>query len=353
MQQLTLGKPEVIRRSTMPGVREVQQQRINEWFSNRGRGDMGSLTIELPTGYRCGRPRREFRAIGDNPMTPTTSAGGYLIAEQFAETLEAAAESYAPLWTLCDSVSTAKGGDFRWGLLDDRANFGRVIMENTPLDDKPFTAGQLVLRAYLINSDAITIPWELKQDASPAFLPFVHEVLATRIMRTMGRMLTTGSGVDEPRGILKDADVAVTSPSISETQILDLINSVDPFYRRPLHNPGFMGNDNTRTFLASLRDGVGRLVFPELNGPEPRLLSYPFWVNPSMPDLEPGTRPLIFGAMRKFKIRTVAEINVRSHLETRAEHDQVLYFATWRADSGIAKASETDRPIRCIEVANS
>ena len=338
-------------------IHREQQESVAKWLRSiaRTRSDSGRLIFELPTGYRCGTPRREQRAIGDAPMTVSIGpSGGYLVAEQFSSVFEAAEQAFAPVMQVADVITTEKGGNLRIGLADDRANIGEVVAPNQVRDEAPFVCGQLVLQSFGISSKDIAIPMELALDANPGFLPFVYEILATRIYRTLGRLFTIGSGSGEPRGIATDTPVGVTAASqtgITQDELLDLMHSVDPFYRRPIHNPGFMGNDNTRLKLSQLKDGQGRYLFPELNGPMPMLLGFPFHVAPDMPDIAAGERPVIFGAMRRFKIRLVGEITLRANTEMRAEYDQIVVDAFVRADSGIAAASATDQPIKCIQMA--
>ena len=338
-------------------IHREQQESVAKWLRSiaRTRSDSGRLIFELPTGYRCGTPRREQRAIGDAPMTVSIGpSGGYLVAEQFSSVFEAAEQAFAPVMQVADVITTEKGGPLKIGLADDRANIGEVVAPNQVRDEAPFVCGQLVLQSFGISSKDIAIPMELALDANPGFLPFVYEILATRIYRTLGRLFTIGSGSGEPRGIATDTPVGVTAASavaITDNELRALVVSVDAAYRTEFYNCGWMMNDTTRATLAGLKDGQGRVLFPELDGYWPRLLGYPVWINPSMADIAAGERPVIFGAMRRFKIRLVGEIVLRANTEMRAEYDQIVVDAFVRADSGIAAASATDQPIKCIQMA--
>ncbi|GMU22155.1 MAG: hypothetical protein AMXMBFR13_22430 [Phycisphaerae bacterium] len=334
-------------------VRREQEATVRKWFRGRPNAD---LVIETPLGFRAGRSRREVRAIGDNPMTVTAGpSGGYLVGEEFAATIEQAQQAYAPMLEVCDVVTTEKGGDMPWAQLDDLTNTGEVVVPNVARDEAPPVAGALVLGAFAVHSKGVVIPWELSEDANPAFLPALYELLAVRIARTVGNSLTTGAGTTAPKGIVTCAAVGVTAASdtvFTPDELQNLVASVDPAYRTQFYGAAFMMNDASRLAIAYMKDGMGRYLFPEAQGPEPTLFGYPLHINPSMVDAGAGTRPVIFGAMRKFKIRTVGEIRVRADAERYAEKDQHYFAAVLRCDSGIAKASATDLPIKCIEMAS-
>lgn len=334
-----------------PGVRREHEATIRKWFRSEPNAD---LVIETPLGFRAGCSRRESRAIGDNPMTLTTGAGGYLIGEEFGATLEQAQQAYAPVLEVCDVVTTQKGGDMPWGMLDDRDNLGEIVVPNVTRDEAPPVCGQLVLKAHAVHSKGIVVPNELAEDANPLFLPMLYELLSVRIARTIGKFLTSGGGSGEPRGIVTDAAVGVTAASdtvFTPDELQQLVAAIDPAYRTAFMGAAFMMNDTTRLAIAYMKDGHGRYLFREAQGPEPTLFGYPLHVNPSMADAASGARPVIFGAMRKFKIRTVGEVRVRADAERYAEKDQQYFAAVLRCDSGIAKASATDLPIKALVMA--
>ena len=79
------------------------------------------------------------------------------------------------------------------------------------------------------------------------------------------------------------------------------------------------------------------------------LFGYPVTINQDMPAMTTGLKPILFGALKKFKIRKVKGITLVRLNERYGELHQVAFLAFTRWDSKVLDAG-TD-PIKSITLA--
>lgn len=317
------------------------------------RQEGGELVVQLLNTMEH-RRLRERRALGDNPMTVTTSAGGYMIPEGFVPDLERALLAFGNVMAVADVIRTPTGNDLPWPSWNDTAQAGEASTINTAVtaDAKP-TIGQLLLKAFKSDSKMIFVPFELMQDAYFNLASMLGEAIGERLGRRINALLTTGAGTTEPSGIVTGAYAGVTAASataVTADELLTLLHSVDPAYRDPAYNCGWMMNDTTLLALKKIKDGQGRYLFPELRLPEPRHEGFPIFVNQQMASITNDAVPILFGAMRKFKVRMVGDIRIRRLDERYAELDQTAFIGFVRLDSGVLDAGT--RPIKKLTMAS-
>jgi len=325
------------------------------WFRNQVGGgeqreafDRVAFSLDRPLSIELRAdlwPRmfRERRALGDNPMTLTTSSGGYLVAEGFHDAFESALLSAFPVLALADVAVTDKGGDYIIGTVDDSSNSGAIKTINTARGEaQVMTCGQAVLKAYYCESETLLIPFELFEDAQ-RFMQTVPTILGQRVGRLIATKATTGAGSTEPQGILAGATVGVTAASqtaVLPDELAELVNSVDPVYREEIAVPRWVMHDNILLALRKLKDGNGSWTYPSLQERQPHLYGYGIAINNAMPSaFTAGSTPIAFGSMRAIKVRVVGDVAVtRLNVteEMRAEYDQLAFAAYLRFDSVVS-----------------
>ena len=97
--------------------------------------------------------------------------------------------------------------------------------------------------------------------------------------------------------------------SILPDEIISLIHSVDPAYRKD-PSFGIMFHDQILAVVRKLKDSVGRYLFEEgQNGAPDKAKGAPITINQNMPStLASGNKTMLCGAFSKFKIRYVNQI---------------------------------------------
>ncbi|HPU35097.1 MAG TPA: phage major capsid protein [Phycisphaerae bacterium] len=314
--------------------------------------DGGDLVIPLLNTRDARQLARERRAIGEAPMTVTTTDGGYLIPQGFVPQLERNMLAFGNVMQVAEVLRTDSGNDLPWPTIDFTAMTGEAKAINTAADgDKP-TVGQTVFKAFKFDSKMILVPYELMQDSAFNMEAVLSDGIGEVIGRLMNVQLTTGVGTTAPKGIVTCASAGVTAASqtaFTADELLELEHSVDPAYRDPAFNCGFMSNDNTVLKIKQMKDGQGRYLFPEMRLPNPTFDGFPWYVNQQMASVAHSAVPVIFGAFRKYKVRLVGEIRLAVLRERYAELDQIGFIAWVRFDGNLVDAGTA--PIKKLTMA--
>ncbi len=290
----------------------------------------------------------EFRALSAS----TGSAGAYTIPEGFMPQLETALLAYGPMRQVADVIRTSGGETMPWPTTNDTGNTGSLLAENTAVSTTDPSFGVVNLGAYKFSSDLVKVPFELLQDSAFDMAAVLSTMLGERIARGQNAYFTTGTGSSQPQGIVTGATLGVTAASataIAWTELDDLIHSVDPAYRP---QSAFMMHDNVALALRKLTDGEGRPVWaPAPNGALPdNLKGYPWYINQDMASsIATTNKTIIFGALKKYKIRDVATIRLYQLKERYADYDQVAYIAFMRSDGALLDAGT--HPVKYLQQA--
>lgn len=123
--------------------------------------------------------------------------------------------------------------------------------------------------------------------------------MAKTFARAEDKAFITGTGDDEPVGILDDtagADTGMTVSSITFDSIIDLFFSVDKDLRK---NGVWLMNDNTALALRKLKDEDGMPLWNQAND---TILGKPVYISNEMPDADEGEKPVAFGDLSYYWI---------------------------------------------------
>jgi HK97 family phage major capsid protein len=125
--------------------------------------------------------------------------------------------------------------------------------------------------------------------------------------------------------------------SIGYADLINLIHSVDPSYRR---GAAFMLHDTTVRFLKTLLDKYGRpLWVPAVKDNEPdTICGYKYVVNQSFPTLAASATTVAFGDWQKFIVRRVKDLSVIRLDERFADYGEVAFVGFSRIDSNLIDA---------------
>lgn len=291
-----------------------------------------------------------FRAIEGRALSVgTTTAGGFTVPEGFSGQLEESLKEFGGMREAGTVFQTSSGADLPWPTVDDTANSGVLLAENTADAEQDVTFGQIIFKAYKYTSKIVRVSLELLQDSAFNLETFLAQTFATRIGRITNLHFTTGDNTGKPSGVVTGASSAVTAAgttTVTYDEILDLVHAIDPAYRR--QGARWMFNDKTLKVFKKMKDGEGRpLWVPGLVTREPdTLLGYPYTINQDVADLASAAKGILFGALGKYMIRDVKDITVMRLVERYAEFFQVGFIAHSRHDGRILDAG-TD-PIKFI-----
>lgn len=281
-------------------------------------------------------PQFRAQAVG------TGSAGGYLIPQGFSEELETSLKAFGGMRQAARAFPTPSGNDIPWPTVDDTANTGELLAENTGAASQDVAFGQVILKAYKYSSKVVLVPIELLQDSYFDIGALLRDLLTTRIGRITNTHFTTGTGTGQPKGVVTEAGsgkVGTTgqTTSVIYDDIIDLEHSIDPAYRA---GALYMMADSSLKVVKKLKDTQGRpLWWPGLgagsladraNGPT--LNGYSYVINQDVAAMGANAKSILFGDFQKYIVRDVMAISLLRLEERYAELGQVGFIAFSRHD---------------------
>jgi HK97 family phage major capsid protein len=277
--------------------------------------------------------------------------GGYTVKDEMMRSLEVSLLAFGGMRKAATVLRTETGADLPWPTMNDTANKGRIIGENSVHTNTDLSFGQVVFQAFKYSSDYVLVSWEFLQDSTINAAEVIGRALGERIGRITNDHFTTGDASSKPNGIVTAAGAGVTATSLTATTtysfIMDLVHSVDPAYRE--NGAKFMLSD------AALKM-VRKVLIPQYSGDtagaplwQPSfqqgvpdmILGYPYIVNQSMTAPATTVKSIIFGDLSKYMIRDVREVTLVRADERFLEYGQVAFLA-WSRHDGDLLDSGTD-----------
>jgi HK97 family phage major capsid protein len=307
---------------------------------------------------------QEGRYVNVNPLSSLIGAGGgALIPEGFAQEFETAQLAYGYMLQVAEVMRTPMANPIPWPTANDTSNKGRLLTQNAQVNNTGAniaypTFGAKVFYAYKFTSDEVLVPFELIRDNAVGLTNWLGEALGIRLGRAANDYWTTGTGNNQPTGIVPEClnygNAAQTTLKANTLQYDDLItleHAVDPAYR--LNNPkaGYMCHDLIIAYLRKIKDGEGRYLWQQsANSGEPdRLNNRPLTRNQSMDStVASGKKILLFGELSKYKIRMVGDVRMYRLVERYRDNDQDAFLAFQEVDGGLIDAGT--HPVKLLQV---
>lgn len=288
--------------------------------------------------------------------TGSGTAGGYTVPTGFYARLEAAILGYGGIFDACRFIDTESGAAMPFPTGNDTAQKGVRVAENGDAfsggTDPSF--GQVNFTPYLYSSRGVLVPISLLQDAAFDIEAELAEWLGTRIARIQAEEFVTGTGVDEPNGIVTAATVGHTTAeeqvdSLLYDDLVDLEHSVDREYRR---KGSWLMSDDTLKVIKKLKAADSDLPawVPGIAAGEPdTILGHPYVIDDNVPAIEAGSTPLLFGDLRKYVVRRVVNAQLVRFGEKYMDRLQVGFLAYHRADGDLVDAGT--HPVKKLQMA--
>lgn len=356
------------------GDPRVSRLTIGGGFSQEARELLDSVKnkITAPTSTQ----EQRDQLAGTQSITYTQgNVGGYFVPTGFVYDVEKATKYFAPLLdgTSIRILETATGQLLPYPTSNDTKQAWTIVGEAVQVTEQGTATnyptqgtapsgqpGDVLLshvnfNAYKGTTGLIRVSLELMQDSAFSIEQFLTEAFAVRLGRGYEYYLTNGSGSNQPTGILPAIAASGATPvvaagssandgssntganSIGYADLVNLIHSVDPTYRR---GAKFMFADSTLRFLKTLIDKFGRpLWVPGVKEGEPdTLCGYGYVINQSFPTIAASAVTVAFGQWDKFIARKVRDLQVLRLDERFADYGEVAYIGFSRIDSNLLDA---------------
>lgn len=300
-------------------------------------------TAALTIAQREALKRGEVRGTSTQVST-TNNLGGYLVPKGFEAEIEKQLKMYAMFPDFVSVLTTDTGNTIEMPTVDDTSTIAAMNTQANAVGVQDVTFGQLMFGAYTY-ATLIRAREELLQDSALNLELLFAELAGERIGRAMSSSCTTGTGSSQPQGIVVGSSLGVTAGSatvITRDNLVDLVHSVDAAYRR---SPGtaFMFSDTTAAAIRKLAIGANDargLWEPSLQVGQPdRLLGYNVVINNDMANIGASAKAILFGDMRKYRLRRVRSFVVKRLDERFAESLEVGFLTAARWDGKVVNPS--------------
>lgn len=363
------------------------QRKVNQTmrkFEERGR-DTKSLTLEekkivrlmdieeeaflrfFRKGLMLDKVGEEDRAIitsmEKRAQSLTTTAGGFTVPQGFIPKVILYFKYISPFFDeqvtgpqttgpidIFDVYRTDAGNDLPVPTGDDTSNVGELLAENSDASSSSadLVFGQKTFKAYKYSSKMIKASNELLEDTGVDLVGYIARQLGTRLGRILNTHFTTGDGSSKPSGIMTGLTLGKlggTTGTISFPEIIDLVHSVDPSYRKS-PSARFMLHDSILKLLKKVTVGASTTNARPLWSPgwnesaPPTIDGYQYMINQDMDStFASGKKVMIFGDMKTFGVRWVNQLRLLRLQERYAELDQVAWVGFIRADARLLNTS--------------
>jgi HK97 family phage major capsid protein len=272
-----------------------------------------------------------------------TSAGAP-VPTSFYDQVIMLARTVGPMLQTSTVLNTASGENLQIPSLAQYST-AAIVGEGTAIaESDPVFNSFITLGAYKF-SFLVQLSRELVEDSGVDILRFLADQTGNELGVRVNASLTTGSGTNQPKGIVVASALGVTggtavSGAFTADNLIDLVYSVDTAGRR-LAGAGFQMNAKSIGAMRKLKDTAGNFVFqPALSADaNDLLLGYPVFENPAMADTATSAKSVIFGHLPSYFVRSVGGIKLDRSDDFAFSTDLITFRATMRVDGNLPQTS--------------
>lgn len=293
-----------------------------------------SLAFDKMSGYRIGAANMTVGSAG---------AGGNLVPPgTLLNRLELSMLHFGGVRQVAETLRTATGEPLLWPTATDTSNTGELLAEETTFGTSVApTIGRTTYNAYKFSSKPVLVSYELIRDSIFDLGTLLGGMLGERLGRITNTYFTTGTGTNQPGGIVTGSSQGKESAlntAFTGNEIIDLVHSVDVAYRM---GAGFMMHDYFVSVLRKLVGSDGQYLWqPGMQAGIPdQLYGYPVTINNDMRATFGASQKIIlFGQLSKFKIRTAGGVRVYHLQERYRDTDQDAFVSFISEDAKVLDA---------------
>ena len=268
----------------------------------------------------------------------TAANGGYLVPEEWGQTLITSLVSQSPVLGLARSFVTSAG---------DKLHFPVVTFDaaTAPLNQPNLKAAAIAeAGTYAETEDTVSevqfssfkygtvarASDELIRDSLFPIDSLIREQAVKTLGYTIGTVVATGTGSSQPQGY-NNASISTTAASstaIAADELIAVQHSIGVPYRA---NAQWVMSDSALQAVRKLKDSNNRylLQWDYAAGQPQTILGKPVTVDPFLPAVATGAKHTVYGDFNAgFGVRRVAGINIRTLVEQYALTGQI----GWRID---------------------
>ena len=305
----------------------------------QGETKIGRATDEYRRTFWNAMRQKNFYDVGNALQVGTDSEGGYLVPDEFEQTLVEALEEENFFRSIATVIQTSSGdrkipvvaskGEAAW--IDEEGAF-------TEADD---TFGQVSIGAYKVGT-MIKVSDELLNDSAFNLEVYISKEFGRRIGAKEEEAFFVGNSTGKPTGIFNATGGAAngtttSAAAISFDDVMDLFYSVKSPYRK---KAVWVLNDTTVKALRKLKDNNGNYIWqPSVQAGQPdMILNRPYHTSSYVPEIAAGKKVMAFGDFSYYWIADRQGRSFKRLNELYAANGQVGFLASQRVDGKLILA---------------
>ena len=308
---------------------------MNGKLEDDGEGKTGRASDEYKKNFwNAMRSKAPVPNVTNALQIGTDTEGGYLVPDEFENTLVEALEEENIFRQMAKIIQTSSG-DRKIPVVATKGTASWMDEERAyPESDDSF--GQVSIGAYKLGT-MIKVSEELLNDSVFDLQSYITREFARRIGSREEEAFFTGNGTGKPLGILAatgGAETGITAASataVTADELIDLYYSLRSPYRR---NAVWTLNDSTVKAIRKLKDGNGQYLWqPGITAGAPdMILGRPVRTSTYMPEIAAGAKTIAFGDFSYYWIADRQGRSFKRLNELFAATGQVGFLASQRVD---------------------
>ena len=308
---------------------------MNGRLEDDGEGKTGRASDEYKKNFwNAMRSKAPAPNVTNALQIGTDSEGGYLVPDEFENTLVEALEEENVFRQMAKIIQTSSG-DRKIPVVATKGTASWMDEEGAyPESDDSF--GQVSIGAYKLGT-MIKVSEELLNDSVFDLQSYITREFARRIGSKEEEAFFTGNGTGKPLGILaatggaQTGITAASSTAVTADELIDLYYSLKSPYRK---NAVWALNDSTVKAIRKLKDGNGQYLWqPGITAGAPdMILGRPVRTSAYMPAIATGAKTIAFGDFSYYWIADRQGRSFKRLNELFAATGQVGFLASQRVD---------------------
>lgn len=266
----------------------------------------------------------------------TNSLGGFTVPTDLANRIIESMKAYGGMLSVADILITDGGNPLNFPTNDDTSAKAVLVSEGGSATVQDTTFAQKTLNAFMYR-DLVKLSYELIQDSAFDIEAYIVRLMGTRFGRAANESLTTGTGSSQPNGVVTASTLGKTAASATAftfAEVLDLVHSVDPEYRR---NGRFMMHDSVLAYIKKLSIGASDarpLWQPSFIVGEPATIDgFQYVINQDMDStINTASKIILFGDFRQYLVRQVRTLQISRNESLYMATGEIGYFGFARWD---------------------
>ena len=308
---------------------------MNGKLEDDGEGKTGRASDEYKKNFwNAMRSKAPVPNVTNALQIGTDTEGGYLVPDEFENTLVEALEEENIFRQMAKIIQTSSG-DRKIPVVATKGTASWMDEEGAyPESDDSF--GQVSIGAYKLGT-MIKVSEELLNDSVFDLQSYITREFARRIGSREEEAFFTGNGTGKPLGILAatgGAETGITAASataVTADELIDVCYCLRSPYRR---NAVWTLNDSTVKAIRKLKDGNGQYLWqPGITAGAPdMILGRPVRTSTYMPEIAAGAKTIAFGDFSYYWIADRQGRSFKRLNELFAATGQVGFLASQRVD---------------------